>query len=176
MPEGIRDTFIALMANPTREAYLALVGLIAEHPAYNPYSQSIGQLADLAAQEKFTELLERAREHLPDLLLSPRFHHLLAFAHHKLGDTQAAGTEFSIGRRCLEAIAASGDGSDARPYVVLRVEDEYDVLESLRKELKLQSTGSREGVEYDWLHCTDGTVLSFDITTPRRWLERRMEG
>jgi hypothetical protein len=55
-------------------------------------------------------------------------HKFLAFAYGKQGGKDAARIEYQLANLCLEGILSTGTGTEDKPYLVLHVEDEYDVL------------------------------------------------
>jgi hypothetical protein len=57
---------------------------------------------------------------------------------------------------------ASGDGTRARPWTVLRVSDEYDVLRSLGRRPASQELVGQAGRELDRIECVDGSEAWFD--------------
>lgn len=103
---------------------------------------------------------------MPGYFLNPGIHTLLSFILHKLGDAAGAGGEFDLGVRCLSGILSTGPGDEIHPYLVLYVNDEYDVLEHLSKKSDTQSLVSEGNRMLDRHDCEDGTKVWFDVTTP----------
>jgi len=97
-------------------------------------------------------------------MLSPRAHQMPGFLNHKLGDEKAAQMEGMIGRACIEGLLATGDGTEQRPYIVLRTSDEHDVIEHFERELKQQSLTNSDDKHIDLVECTDGSKYWFDRT------------
>ena len=80
--------------------------------------------------------------------------------------------EEELASMLLEAILATGDGSEEHPYLVMRPCDEYDVVEEyFGKEVALQEFDLERS--FDILTCDDGTVYCFDISLLREALARR---
>ena len=80
--------------------------------------------------------------------------------------------EEELASMLLEAILATGDGSEEHPYLVMRPCDEYDVVEEyFGKEVALQEFDLERS--FDILTCYDGTVYCFDISLLREALARR---
>ena len=66
--------------------------------------------------------------------------------------------------RMVAGILATGDGTRARPWTVLRVSDEYDVLRSLGRRPVSQELVGGAGRELDRIECTDGSEAWFDAS------------
>jgi len=169
-PEGslpvsdMRRDFVKFLASPDRHSYLCIRGLVVASGQYNPYSDEPEKVDQLLQDGQLEEARSTISEALPNLLLSPRAHLVLAVIAEKTGDKEAAQAERLIARICAEGILASGSGSRAEPYPVVRTSDEYDVLSYLGKELKLQELVHDGGRHLDVMRCEDGSEIWFDVT------------
>jgi hypothetical protein len=172
----MKDVFFDFLQNPGRESYLKIRDLVVAHPSYNAYARDLDELAKLYGEERYDEMEAQKDRALPNYLLSPRLHLLAGLAARKRGDERAAEMEFFICSMCLEGILSTGDGSEERPYLVLRTTDEYDVLQHLDKTLDMQELMHKGERSYDVMNCQDGSVLWFDITDAFATLARQMEG
>jgi hypothetical protein len=99
---------------------------------------------------------------MPGALLSPVVHTALAQALDRLGRAPEASRQRRLARAALRGIVASGDGTRARPWTVLRVSDEYDVLRSLGRRPASQELVGQAGRELDRIECVDGSEAWFD--------------
>lgn len=118
--------------------------------------------------------LQRAGDHqgvvravtamMPGALLSPSAHLALAAAYDALGDRARAERELRLARAAVAGIRASGDGTDDRPWKVLRVSDEYDVLRALGTSATAQRVHEVDGRTLDRLDAADGRAYVFDVT------------
>ncbi len=106
---------------------------------------------------------------MPGAFFSPMAHAVLASAYDGQGDAARARRERRMAQLAMSAILSSGDGSRERPWAVLRVSDEYDVLRAQERTSRSQRTVTRAGRELDHHVCDDGTEAWFDIDL----LERR---
>ena len=68
---------------------------------------------------------------------------------------------------------ATGDGSAKKPYLVSRVEDEYDVLSSAGKRSTRQGLRMDQGKSYDVIFTSDGGEVHFDVSDVFGSLQRR---
>jgi hypothetical protein len=161
---------------PTFENFQSLCQTVADHAEYNPYSDTLPEAEELLAQESYEEAIQLLMEQMANLIVSPHAHMLLAFAAQQLGDTNRYEAEASLATLLLESILNTGDGSRERPYHVLRVSDEYDVLNYLDKQPQRQSLHEDKKRHLDCQQCADGTSIWFDITVPHRRLSEVLKG
>lgn len=108
--------------------------------------------------------LEALQRLMPGALLSPAAHAALADALARSGRREEAARERLLAEASLAGILATGDGTRERPWSVLRVSDEYDVLRSLRRR-SVQQSVERDGRRHlDHHVCDDGSEAWFDVT------------
>lgn len=160
----VDQLFASFMESRNDETFLALRQQIIASDAYQPYSDEFTtaeQLIDLYSLDEAREALE---DTMPNLLLSPRAHRLLAEIDLEAGDVQSADRERMMAAACVEGVLATGDGSEQQPYLILRTSDEYDVLAHLGKRSEMQSLVLKEEKHLDLITCSDGSEVWFDIT------------
>lgn len=87
----------------------------------------------------YQKALDALSSWLPGAFLSPLAHGMLAQALTGLGRTRAAELERRLARAALVTIFNSGDGSRTRPWIVLRVSDEYDIVSALGERAEVQA-------------------------------------
>ena len=160
----MNEQLAEFIMSPSRELYLELRDVVIASEFYAPYSDEFETAVRLFEEENFDDARETIQNGMPNLILSPRAHHLLSYLHFKAGDKKTAQFEFAFSEACLKGILATGDGSIEKPYLVTRTSDEYDVLEHLGKELTRQALAESEDRRLDVMTCRDGATLSFDIT------------
>jgi hypothetical protein len=170
----VREAFIALVTEPTRENYLRVWEEFTSCPDYNPYSTDIEKVLTLLNDGKFAEARQRIYDAMARWLLNPRIHLLASAAARGMGDEKTAEMEGFFAVRCLQGITSTGDGSREQPYLVSSVTDEYDVLTYLKKSLKTQSLVEDGERVLDLLECQDGSTLCFDITRPYAAMGKRV--
>jgi hypothetical protein len=151
----------------TEGNFLALRQEIATVPGFSRYASYEAVGFALVEQQKLTEALAALKAMMPGSFLSPGLHNLLAFIQTKLNNGEEAGKESYLATAVMRSILATGDGSEARPYLVLQVSDEYDVLKVLGKESAAQGLHWRQERVLDRHECTDESILWFDVTTPQ---------
>jgi hypothetical protein len=172
----MQDQLYQWLESPTVENFQRLCQTVAEHPDYDPYSDDLHEPQELLEQERYEEATELLMERMANLIVSPLAHILLSFAANKLGDNGRYEAESGIAVLLLDSILATGDGSFEHPYHVLRVSDEYDVLNYLDKQPQGQSLLTDRDRHLDCHQCADGTSVCFDITVPYRRLNESMQG
>ncbi|HEY1133608.1 MAG TPA: DUF4919 domain-containing protein, partial [Nocardioides sp.] len=94
---------------------------------------------------------------------SPAAHRLLAQAHAALGDTTRSLREARTARLALDSVLGTGDGTVDRPWTVLHLADEYDVLRDLGRRSTGQRLVRREDRWFD-VHDTATGEAWFDVT------------
>jgi hypothetical protein len=170
----VREEFIALVTEPTRESYLRVWEKFTSSPEYNPYSSDMEQILPLLNDGRFAEARQRIYDAMARWLLNPRIHLLASAAARGMGDEKTAEMEGFFAVRCLQGITSTGEGSREQPYLVSSVADEYDVLAHFKKSLKTQSLVEDGERVLDVLECQDGSTLCFDITRPYAAIGKRM--
>ncbi len=154
------------------ENFVRLRDAVVALPDYKPYSNYKLEAYSLLEKKKFKKAVKYLMSKMPGWILNPGIHRLVAFALHKLGDEDKAKSEYALARLFLNAILSAGDGSEAHPYLVSSVADEYDVLEHLGKGLRQQTLVERGNRRYDRFDCEDGSQIWFDVTAPLTHFER----
>ena len=173
MGESVKELFIQYLESPSPEAFERLRRATAASPQYNPYSDGSSRANALVGEGKFEEALDFIGSLMPGWIMNPSVHMLASFAHHKLGREKEAEFEAMFCAALIDGILATGDGSKAKPYKVMYVRDEYDVLEHLGKKWTGQALVGGS-VPMDEMTCEDGTVLFLDISAPMAALGRRV--
>ena len=176
MHEAVSLQLEYYLQDQSPENFRRLRKAVASSPDYAPYAEHYrGQVYPLIEAGQFEIARERLATLLPNWLLSPGIHALTSFVLHKLGQEEDALYEFGLGQAVMAGILTTGDGSEARPYLVLHTSDEYDVLAHLHKKSRRQSLAKKEERYYDCQECEDGSHLWFDITTPYQHLQHQLQ-
>ena len=136
---------------------------VRQAPGYTPDLEIERVAVPLLERGAYAEVLTLVEGSMPGAFFSPTAHGLLAAAHDGLGDVDRARRETGIARLALGSILDSGDGSAERPWRVLRVSDEYDVLRSQGRVSTLQRFVTRGDRDLDHHRCTDGSEAWFDV-------------
>ena len=173
MEDAIVAELYQYLVEPTPEGFLDLRDAVAELPGYAPYSGSLREGWALFEAGRFEEAKGLLESVLPGWILNPGIHQMLSFARHKLGQEEAAQYELAVAVALLNGILSTGDGSKARPYLVLCTADEYDLLAYLEKRSIGQSLEKLGDKHYDRQTCDDGTEIWFDVTVPYAHLQRQ---
>lgn len=160
----MNNAFLAYLEKPKLDSFLAVRKQVLEHPSYAPYSEELEELSELVDAEDYEGVLLRLPSVLPNLMLSPRLHLMLAYTHRRLGDNESADMESAVARTCIEGILMTGRGTEEEPWLVLRTSDEYDVLMFIDQRVDEQELIEKNDRMLDRLTCESGKVLWFDIT------------
>lgn len=141
------------LADPTPATLAEVRRMVRADPSFDP-GLVVGEVDGLAALQRL----------MPGALLSPAAHAALAHALTGAGRPDAAARERVLAQAALASILSTGDGTRERPWSVLRVGDEYDVLRSLRRRSAQQSVERDGGRHLDHHVCDDGSEAWFDVT------------
>jgi len=153
--------FFNFISNPSEENFLKSREMIINHPAFNPYS------ADLEIIERFIDDsdFESAINYKNiNILLSPTAHLMKGYAAKQLKDANTLKAEYEFAESILKCIKLTGDGSKEQPYIVTRVEDEYELLHSLKEKVSSQKLIIEEEKTFDLIKTESGKNIYFDIT------------
>ena len=131
---------------------------------YAPYSNELDMLMAALCAGEPQAAIDLFWRSFPNLLLSPLAHFMLSQAYLDLKREDEAEGEKAMGRLILKSILATGKGTKKRPYAVMRVEDEKDVLSALKKQAGAQFLIRDKSRVFDLLQCSDGSEVYFDIT------------
>lgn len=131
---------------------------------YTPNLDVERDVQPLLARGAHAEIVALVSGLMPGAYFSPSAHTILAAAHEALGEDELARREQRIARTALAAILDSGDGTAERPWRVLRVSDEYDVLRSQGRRSADQRFVTRDGTDLDHHRCEDGSEAWFDVS------------
>lgn len=104
-----------------------------------------------------------ARAAMPGAFFSHRVHRTLAAAYAGLGDDRRAAREQRIARLALASVLRTGDGTPQRPWSVLHLDDEYDVLASAGRGSDGQRLVRRGDRRFD-VHTCGADEVWFDVT------------
>jgi len=162
--QSVRETFLEYLKKPSVEVFLAVRQKVAESDRYLPYSNELDVLAANLCAEDTQAAIDYFWQTFPSLLLSPSAHMMLSKAYLDLKKENEAEGEKAMGRLILKSILATGKGTKKRPYAVMRVEDERDVLSALKKQAGAQFLVRDKSRVFDLLQCSDGSGVYFDIT------------
>jgi hypothetical protein len=160
----MQETFVAFLTTPTAETFAAVRDLVVNAANYDGYSQDLRKMEDAYQQKRFADVKNAFAQAQPNLLLSPGAHLLLSITLRDEGNAKGSEMERFICFRCVDGIKSTGDGTEEKPYLVLRTSDEYDMLSALDKQFASQHLIHAKGRSYDKMTCVDGSELWFDIT------------
>jgi hypothetical protein len=169
----VKEEFFRFLHTPCCATFVAVLACVASSEKYNPLSDELERANEFLDAGKLDEARSLLRESMPNLLLSPGAHSMLAYIAEQVGDDQTAEMEGKLAATCAEGVLATGDGSNESPYLVLRISDEHDVIAYLGKEFESQSLVEDGERHLDRVRCTDGSELWFDVTQAFRWRQQQ---
>lgn len=176
MDESFAAQIQQFLVAPSVERFLSLRDAVSESPGYVPYSSDPAKGRELLAEGRFEEAHSYLLSLVPGWILNPGIHRLLSFACYQLGQEQIAMLEHEMSMAMMDGILSTGDGSEARPYLVLHIADEYDVLDHLGKRSQGQALVHKGDRYCDLRTCDDGSEIWFDVTVPIAHLRKRISG
>lgn len=161
---SVKETYLEFLKKPCIENFLAVRQKVSESDRYAPYSNELDVLAATSIAGDPQATIAYFWRSFPNLLLSPLAHFILCQAYQDLKRENEAEGEKAMGRLIMKSILATGKGTKKRPYAVMRVEDERDVLSALKKQAGAQFLMTDKSQVFDLLQCSDGSEVYFDIT------------
>lgn len=152
------------LAAPGPETLGPLRDAVRAVPGFDPDLSAPEVAGPAMARGAYDDAVAALLALMPGALFSPCAHAALAEALTRAGRPGAARREASLARAALRSILSTGDGSPARPWSVLRVSDEYDVLRALGRRPREQSLVQHGSRRLDRFLCTDGSAVHFEVT------------
>jgi hypothetical protein len=173
----MQELFVAFLTTPSIDTFRAIRDQIVKHPRYDGYSQDLHTMETAYQEKRFADVKNAFAQAQPNLLLSPAAHLLLSLVLRDEDNAKGSEMERFICFRCVDGIQLTGDGTQDRPYLVLRTSDEYDLLSALGKEFASQHLVHGDtGRSCDRMECADGSEVWFDITQMMNALSRKHSG
>lgn len=158
------DLVGAHLDDPTPASLDALRAAVRTAPGFDPDLRVRRQAERLLAAGHHDRAVQVVEASMPGSLFSPAAHSLLATAFERAGRRGDASRHARLARAALDSILGTGDGSRERPWSVLRISDEYDVVDSLGTRPTSQTLVRDETRTIDLLTCADGRELHFDVS------------
>ena len=154
----------AHLADPTPGTLEPLRDAVRAAPGFDPELRVREQADALLREGRHDDAVAALEASMPGSLLSPAAHAMLATALRHTGRARAAARHARLARTALDGIFATGDGTADRPWSVLRISDEYDVVDSLGARPVSQGLLADGARRIDRIECQDGRTLHFDVT------------
>lgn len=156
---------LAVVWSRTRAAadLVSLRDAVRAADGFDPGTDPVGVAGPALARGDHRQAVAAIRALMPGAFFSPAAHAALAAAYAGLGDDTRARAERSLQALALESIHSTGDGTRSRPWSVLRVSDEYDVLRAAGRTSRQQTLHQTDGRSLDRHVCDDGSELWFDV-------------
>ena len=162
--QSVRENYLEFLKKPSVDGFEILRQQVAASDRYAPYSNELDMLMAALCAGEPQSAIDLFWRSFPNLLLSPLAHLMLSQAYLDLKKENEAEGEKAMGRLIMKSILATGKGTKKRPYAVMRVEDERDVLSVLKKQAGTQFLMKDKSRVFDLLQCSDGSEVYFDIT------------
>lgn len=153
--------FFDFISNPNKENFLKSREMIINHPAYNPYSDDLEIIEKFLDESDFESVINYKNI---NILLSPTAHLMKGYAAKQLNDENIIKAEYDFANGILDCIKLTGNGSKEQPYIVTRVEDEYEVLHQLKEKVGSQNLVIEDLKTFDLIKTESGKEIYFDIT------------
>lgn len=139
---------------------------ITAHPTFDPDLNPLAIAGPYLEAGRAQALVDELSGRMPGAFFSPATHTTLAAAYAMLGDTDRQKRERSLAHAAVATILRTGDGSADRPWTVLRVSDEYDLLRTLGTSSTKGEYVRHDGRMLDRLEREDGGAAWFAIVRP----------
>lgn len=161
---AIADLAVTYAASRSLEDLARLRDAVRSAPGFDVGLDVIGAVSPAMARGDHAAVVAIVRDLMPGAFLSPSAHAALGAAHAALGDDARAGAERRTQVLALESIRSTGDGSRERPWSVLRISDQYDVLRADRRVPREQTLLGVGGRSLDRHVCEDGSEAWFEVS------------
>ncbi len=161
---SVRENFLEFLKKPSTEGFQCLRQQVAASERYAPYSNELDMLMAALSAGEPQAAIDLFWRSFPNLLLSPLAHMILSQAYLDLKREDEAEGEKAMGRLILKSIISTGKGTKKKPYAVMMISDEADVLSVLKKQAGAQFLIRGESRVMDLQRCSDGSEVYFDIT------------
>ncbi len=151
---AFKDVAADYIEDPTPARLAALRAEIVASPSYTPTPRFLLEARRSAAAGRHWDVVNLVGQWMPGAFLSPSAHSLLAEALEAVGDDEEAARERFLTRLAIQTLIRTGDGSPECPWIVLRVDDEYDLLRWTRRRpvsqrLVITADGPRDVIRHD---------------------------
>jgi hypothetical protein len=165
-PGGPALSDLALVWARTRSAadLAALRDAVRRSPGFDPGLDVVDAVAPALGRGDHAEAASVVQRLMPGAFFSPSAHAALAAAHAGLGDDARARAERGLQALAIESIRSTGDGTRERPWSVLRISDQYDVLRADRRVPREQTLLVIGGRSLDRHVCEDGGEAWFEVS------------
>jgi len=161
----MQKVLLTYLKNPTLGNFLALRAAHLAQEGLDPYSGKLVPVGKHLAAGKYREASDLISKHLiPDYLMSAGTHMELAVAQKGLGFLDKSEFESFLAQQLVLGIEMTGEGGQARPFLVTRTSDEYDLLIYRKQTPSMQSLVESGGRRFDRIETQSGDVFWFDIT------------
>ncbi len=135
-------------------------------PGFDVGLDVVGAVSPAMARGDHVEVVAIVEALMPGAFFSPSAHAALGAARAALGDDARAQAERRAQVLALESIRSTGDGTRERPWTVLRISDQYDVLRADRRSPREQTLLVVGGRSLDRHVCEDGSEAWFEVGRP----------
>lgn len=150
-------------AAPSGEGLRALHDAVRRAPGFDVGLELRRPAADLLRRGDHAGVARLVAAAMPGAFLSPAAHRLWSRSLAALGDSEGAAREDRQARLALRAILGSGAGTSDQPWRVLRVSDEYDVLEARGLTSREQRVVERDDRLLDVHRCAGEEQVWFEL-------------
>lgn len=157
------DIMEAYALDPTPEHLAALHRAITEAPSYDPMVAIAQIVTPLVETGDHQGVIDALWARMPGIFLSPAAHMHLSQAYAALGKDADATRERKFALMAMDSIRTAGEGTEESPYPVLRVEDEYSVLDAERRRSTGQQLVPTETGACDVHTLEDGSQVWFRL-------------
>jgi hypothetical protein len=160
--------------------YRALRDAYALSPGYQPYGvESRDEMRKAFAAKDCPNVMKHGDKVLSEIYIDILTHLLMASCLRSGNDQTKADFHRAIGRSLLDSIEASGDGkSPQTAFIVVTIDEEYDLLGLRGLKMKSQSLVHSGGHSFDQMNVEgeDGktSTVFFQIDRPLAWLSKSL--
>lgn len=158
-PQTYQILLARLKQGDTSIDFSALRNAFVQTDQYDPYqddfSDETNSMLKALDEKQFEEAIRIAGQLLDTNYTAMLPHIISAIAWNELGNSEKERFHGEIVKGLVRSLMESGDGSIEKPYRVIRVQEEYDLINVMGLEFKSQSLLSSEDMMIDKLTAVD---------------------
>lgn len=151
------------VTQPNKPNARRLLASVASTPNFSRTTDWITRADELSRAERWDDLSRWITDLMPGVLMTPAAHAMLAQAYEGIYKTDESQRERFYASVAIQAIEESGSGTEADPWHVLHVADEYAFLRHLGLQpVGQEALGTPDNI-VDVIECDDSSVRWFTL-------------
>ena len=166
--EAIQAAFDQYLDAETPQALRRLHAAILDDPTFTRATPWWDHATRLLQQDRWDEAIRVVNRFMPGAFLAPDAHQMLSYCHSQIHAAEEGRLHAFYATTAIEAIGISGVGTEASPWQVLHVADEFAFMRHRGFQPQQQQTVELPGGRLLDAHvCSDGVERWFELVGGR---------